>query len=206
MIWQVVKKSMVDSWDELLYVIVFNLIWLFGTLLIIPWPFVTFALFYTAKDIGEGKGIGFGKFFGYGRQTIKPAYIWGGINLVVLIGLWLNIRFYGGFEAQWAGMLQILLGAILFLWVFMQLITLGLYPRLIEPGFRLALRNAAVISARYPAMVVTLVAVIVILAVISVFFTAVAFLLPFSIIAILTNNAVEAMLKRELNHEEEMGR
>src|SRR5688572_9022397 len=104
MIFSAIRKSAIDAWDELLLLMVFNIIWVVGTVLVLPWPFVTFALFFTARDIGEGKGVKFNTFVNYGRQTLKPAYIWGGINLVILVALIGNLSFYGRFEAQWAGL------------------------------------------------------------------------------------------------------
>jgi hypothetical protein len=53
----IIKNSASDIWDEMFYLIIFNLIWVVGTLLILPWPFVTFGLFFTAYDIGEARGL-----------------------------------------------------------------------------------------------------------------------------------------------------
>jgi uncharacterized membrane protein YesL len=203
MIWHVLKKSVVDTWDELLYAIIYNFIWVVGTLLFVTWPFVTFGLFYTAKDISDGKGIKFKKFFAYGRQYWKAAYIWGGINLGVLVLLGLNLNFYAGINTQWAGLMQLFFIAVTLLWSLTQIMALGVYPRLLEPSFKLALRNSAVIAARYPLMMVLLLAVIILMAALSLVFSAVILVLPFSFVAIFANNAVGAVLKREEERQEE---
>lgn len=201
MIGQVIKKSATDVWDELLYVIVFNVVWLVGAVSIIFWPFVTFGLFSIAKDIGDGKGIKFSNFFSYARQMWKPAYIWGGINLAMFIMLWLNLNFYGGLEAQWAGIAQLLIIALAIFWAILQLIALGLYPRLVEPSFKLALRNAAVIMAHHPMMTLVLLVVIALLVVVSMIVQAIIFLLLFAVIAVFTNNIVEAIVSQELDRQ-----
>ena len=85
LIWTILKKALLDFWEDMLNLIIFNVLWLVGALLIIPYPFMTFGLFYTAYDIGQGKGIKLSTPFKYGKQTWKPAYIWGVINLVALI-------------------------------------------------------------------------------------------------------------------------
>jgi len=203
MVGQVIKKSATDVWDELLYVMIFNVVWLVGAVSIIFWPFVTFGLFCIAKDIGDGKGIKFGNFFSYARQMWKPAYIWGGINLAMFVMLWLNLNFYGDLEAQRATRVaQLLIIALAIFWAILQLIVLGLYPRLVEPSFKLALRNAMVIMARQPLMILVLVVVIALLIVASVILQALIFLLPFSVIAVFTNNIVEAIVSQEIERQE----
>jgi len=203
MAWYVLKKSALDMWDELLYAAVFNLIWVLGTLLFVTWPFVTFGLFYISKDISDGKGIKFKRFFEYGRQHWRPAYIWGGINLIVLILIWLNLNFYAGLDAQWAGLMQLFFIALAIIWGMLQLIVLAVYPRLVEPSFKLALRNATVITARYPLLVLTLLAVVILMVALTRFFSAVVLVLPFSAVAICSNNVVDVVLKREEDRQQE---
>jgi hypothetical protein len=201
MIWNIVKKSALDIWDEMLFLIIFNIIWLVGTLLVITWPFVTFGLFYTARDVGEGRGIHFSTFFSYGRSMLKPAYIWGGINLAVIIAVWFNLSFYRAIEASWASMITLFIISLSVCWVVLQLIALALYPRLVEPSFKLALRNAAVIVGRYPLPIFVLLIIVAVLLVVSVLFSALAILISFSIIAVLTNNLVETIVSQELERK-----
>lgn len=203
MVWTAIRRSAGDIWDELLYLIAFNVIWLVGTLLIIPWPFVTFGLFFVAHDIGEGKGISFKKFFEYAHQMWKPAYIWGSINLGVLIVLWINLSFYGGIETQWAAAIQIIMLSIGLIWLVLQLVVLPLYPRLEEPGFRLALRNAAIIIGRHPLAILALIILVALILVLSYLFLAVLFLATFAIIAVVSNRMVAAILGRIMQEEAE---
>ncbi len=204
MIWDVIKKSGSDIWDEILYLIIFNVIWLLGTILVIPYPFVTFGLFFTVRDIGQGKGIKFVTFFAHAYRMWKQAYIWGGINLFVLVILGINIKFYADFAnagAQWAALVQLFILGLTFLWGILQLVALPLYPRLEEPGFKMAIRNAAILAGRYPLAMITLVVVAVLILVISYIFPIVAVLLPVAVIAAVANRMVEAMVKKELKDE-----
>jgi len=205
MIWNIFKKTGTDAWDEMLYMIIFNLIWLVGTVLVLPHPFVTFALVYIVHDIGEMKGIKLSKFFGYGRAMLKPAYIWGGVNLAVLVALGLNIMFYQRFQAQWAGLLQVLFISLIMFWLILQLITLALYPRLVEPSFKLALRNAAVLVGKNPTMILVLIGFLATMIVISLVFPAVIFLITFSMTAVFTNNLVGALVKKAIDEQGDAG-
>jgi uncharacterized membrane protein YesL len=195
MVFNAIKNSAIDIWEEMLYLMIFNLIWLIGSFLIIPWPFLTFGLFAIVHDIGQGKGIKFGKFFQYGRQMWKPAYIWGGINLGVALVLWINIGFYAGIDSQWALIVRVILMALAIIWIVLQLVALPIYPRLAEPSFKLALRNAAIVVSRYPLSILILLIIVAVLLTISSIFPAIAFLGGFAFIAVVTNRIVGAIVE-----------
>ncbi len=195
---QILKKTVLDMWDELLNMILFNLIWFLGTLLIIFWPFVTFSLFYIVKDVSDGFGIKFSKFFAYGRKTWKLAYVWGLINVAAYFVLLFNIRFYARLDAQWALIVQVLFFSLIVFWTIIQLITAALYPRLEKPGFKLAIRNAAILVGRSPIQSIVLIIEIALLLLLFSFVPALMLIIGFSFIALLVNNTVDVVLKKEL--------
>jgi uncharacterized membrane protein YesL len=174
-------------------------------ILLVPWPLVTFGLFFIVYDIGESKGIGFGKFWGYARRMWKQAYLWGGINLGILIIAWVNLSFYTSMEAQWGTFLQMFIIALILFWIILQLITLSFYPRLERPGFKLALRNAGVAVGRYPVLTFFLIILVVVILAIASFIPAVMLLGAVSIIAVVTNRVVDVVIKKEKLREEERG-
>ena len=198
----ILKKAVLDFWEDMLNLIIFNVLWLVGAVLIIPYPFLTFGLFYTVYDIGQGKGIKLSTPFKYGRQTWKQAYLWGAVNLVMLVLFFVNFRFYGGFDARWGVALQLLFLSLTLFWIMLQLMALAMYPRLVEPGFKLAATNAAVLMARYPLVMFMLLALIIVLAVAAVFFTAIAFVALFAFLAILANSIVDVLLEKEMARPE----
>jgi len=206
MILTALKNSVLDLWEEMFYALVFNIIWVVGTVLIIPWPFVTFGLFFTVYDVGQGKGIKLSTFFRHARRNLKPAYIWGGINLAIFVVLGTNIRFYEGLAqsgAQWAVYVRLVMIGLTVLWLVLQLIALALYPRLDQPDFKLALRNAAILIARYPTSMFTLAILTGLIILISAIFPALSFLAAAAFIAMMTNRIVEAMVARELKRQEQ---
>lgn len=203
LIWGAIKQSVGDIWDEMLYLILFNLVWLIGTVLIIPWPFVTFGYFSLVYDIGLGKGIKIGTFFRHGRRMWKQAYIWGGINLGILIVLGINLNFYANARVQWAAIVQLVLVAIAIFWAVLQLVMLPLYPRLEGPSFKLALRNALIVVGRYPLAILTLIIIVALVVVASSIFPVLAFLAALAIIAVVANRMVGAIIDRETKREGE---
>jgi uncharacterized membrane protein YesL len=222
MVWQIIRSSAADIWDEMLYLMIFNIIWvapivlivqgailsflpcmLLGAILLFPWPLVTFGLFFIIYDIGESKGIGFGKFWDYGRRMWKQAYLWGGINLAVLIIAWANLNFYTRIEAQWAALLQVFIIALSLFWIILQLLILSFYPRLEQPGFKLALRNAGVVIGRHPFLIFFLIISVVLILAMASFFPLVMLLGAVSIIAVVTNRVVDVVVKKEKQREQE---
>lgn len=196
--WAIVKKTAADMWEEMFYLLVFNLIWLVGALLILPLPFVTFGLIYVVHDIGDGRGIKFGSLFAYGKKMWKPAYIWGLIFLSVLAGLIFNLYLYTGIEASWASFLRLFILSMTIFWLLLQLVTLTLYPRLVEPSFKLAIRNASVVTARHPLAILTLMIAIGLIFGVTIVFPALLLLISFSTIALLTNNVIDVLVTQEL--------
>jgi uncharacterized membrane protein YesL len=205
MIWQIIKNSAVDIWDEMLYLMIFNIIWLIGLVLVIPWPLVTFGLFFTVYDIGESKGISLGKFWNYARRNWKQAYLWGGINLAVLVIAWSNLIFYARQEAQWAAFLEILIIGVCLLWIIWQLVALSFFPRLEQPGLKLALRNAGISIGRYPLLTLLLIIFVILILALASFFPVVMLLGAISMIAVVTNRIVEVVVKKEKQRLEERG-
>jgi uncharacterized membrane protein YesL len=202
LIWQILKKSAIDLWDEMLYLLLFNIIWVVGTVLIFPFPFVTFALFYIVQDVTDGKGINLGKFFSYGRKNWKLAYIWGGLNLVIVCLLLFNVIFYNRFAAQWAMLLQLFFLSVTFFWIILQLLALALYPSLATPGFKLASRNAAVLMGHHPVAVLFLILVIVVVLLLSVLIPILAMFIAISHIAVVVMVTTQKLLKIELDNSE----
>jgi hypothetical protein len=201
MIGEALRKAGADVWEELLLLIVFNLIWWVGTLLIIPWPFVTFGLFFVGYDISQGKAIKLTSFFAHARRMWKVAYIWGGVNVFVLAVIASNIYFYAGFAAGWVTTLQVFMIALLTFWLILQLIALPLYPRLEEPSLKLALRNALVIAGHQPLLIFVLVAVLGILGFIAYIFLASLFLFSLAVLAVIATRLVGEAVELELARE-----
>ncbi|RME79646.1 MAG: hypothetical protein D6784_00425 [Chloroflexi bacterium] len=199
LVWTAIRQAGRDFWEEMLFLLVFNAVWLLGGLFILPLPFLTFALFFTAYDIGQGKGIHFSTFFRYAGQTWKPALVWGAANLGALFVLWTNLNFYGQIQSQWAAMVQIAFIGLTAAWLVTQLFALPLYPRLEKPGLRLALRNAVIMMARYPLAALTALLFGGLVVGISLFFApAFAFLGGTAYIVLLCNQLAGLIVAREL--------
>ncbi len=128
-----------------------------NSLLFLPLVFFLFALSAVLYDGRQDMVISFRTTFRHLRKRWKQALIFGVFNLFFALLVGWNLTFYGQFEAAWAGVFQWLFISISLVWVTLQLVMLPLYPRLEEPNFRTALRNAVAITGRYPVPVLVLV-------------------------------------------------
>lgn len=198
LLWHIIKKSVTDLWDEMLLLVLFNVIWVIGAALLIPLPLVTFGLVFIAHDVAAGRGIKFGRFWGYARRYWKAAYIWGLFNGAVLGVFAFNIAFYGGLAASWATLAQAVFLALTMLWLVWQLVVVTLYPRLVEPRFKLAGQNAAILIGKNPVIVLLVTLVVAVLLVVTAFAPALGLGVTVSLIVLLVTNTVDMLLKKEL--------
>jgi uncharacterized membrane protein YesL len=198
LIWKSIKLAGTDLWDELLYLILLNFICLVGTLLIIPWPFVTFGLFFVMYDVSQGKGVKFDTFFKQPAKLWKQAYLWGLTNIGIAAIVWVNLNFYAAYSAQWARMVQIFFVGVGLTWFVLQLAVLPMYPRLKQPGLKLVFRNAFVLLARYPGLIIALLLLTIFVGAISIYVPLLIIFCAVSGVAVVANQLVGNAVANEL--------
>ncbi|MEM7031118.1 MAG: hypothetical protein AAF629_16250 [Chloroflexota bacterium] len=230
LIWPIIKDTGIYFWEELFYLVIYNLITFFAIapsvifwfssassdpplspLVAVPTslllasisPYLLFALFWTVYDISEGKAIKFLSFFTIGWGQLKQAYIWWGINFLVLSIIAANITFYGSLDASWRVYPSMLFFGILIAWILTQTLALTLYPRLMEPGFRLASRNALVIIAKHPIPILFTVFLCVVVVVLGVIVRPVGWFASIAFVATMLNMTTRKILKDLLQDEDE---
>lgn len=192
---RVVKLAFVDFFDELFLLILFNLLWCVSAVLVLPLPLATAGLAWVAAEIGEGKAIKWRAFFEGARRYWKPAYRWGGVNLVVWGLVFININFYTNLAATWSVLVSLLVLSTATLWAGVQLYVFPLLIRQEIPSLRLAYRNGVVLMAKRPMLTIVLFVVVVALLVVSILFTIPLFVLYFALVALLANRAVVESIK-----------
>jgi len=166
-------KTVKFLWEESIYLVVYNvltliavlggpalllsgipIVMLIGGIFLFAAPPALFGIFWLTYQISLENAVGFGTYFEGAKQHLKATYIWGGINLVVVITLASNVLFYQGIEAQWSFWVGTLFMGLLISWVVVQLLMLALYPHMVEPNFKLTIRNALSLIAVNPFAVV----------------------------------------------------
>lgn len=221
-LWRIISRSLRDLWDESFLLIIFNVLWvlgagmgtlllayglvipslvliLIGFLLLLPSPMATFGLFHAAYEIGQGKAIGVRTFLSGAWRMRSKAYRWGAMNLVVILVLIANIRFYANPAAPLG---DTTIGAILssfFLsltvfWLLWQLFALTLFPREDSLGIIGILRRAGGMILRQPVPTFFTAMLALVLGLVSFFVQILPLLITFSLITVLANRTTAEIL------------
>jgi hypothetical protein len=161
---RILRLAFRDTWQELWTILIVQLIFLFGNLLIIPGPPATLALFFYGNRIAHGETATERDFLQAVRDYWRPAWHWGLINLVV-IGLLIGDYYLTGQLGGRSNIVYFLQGlylALLAAWLLTQLFTLPFLFEQEEPIVPQALRNAAVFIGRNLVFVLVLALLLVI--------------------------------------------
>lgn len=155
---KILGKAFSDVWQELWTILIVQLLFLLGHLLIIFGPPVTVAMFYYGNRIVHDEVATERDFLHAVRQYWKPAWRWGGLNLLV-IGLLLGDYYITGIwvtEPALASFLQGLYVALLILWSLLQMFALPFLFEQEQPSVFQALRNSTIFVRRNFILVVVL--------------------------------------------------
>lgn len=158
MAFKILEMSFRDVWQELWTILIVHLLFLLGHILIIFGPPVTVALFFYGNRIAHDEIATERDFLNAIRQYWKPAWRWGGLNLLV-IGLLLGNYYLIGtwvLPPNLTALLQGLYAALLVFWLLFQIFALPFLFEQAQPSVLQALRNATVFVRRNPILVFVL--------------------------------------------------
>ena len=158
MAFKILGMSFRDVWQELWTILIVQLLFLLGHLLIVLGPPVTVALFFYGNRIAHDEIATERDFLNAIRQYWKPAWRWGGLNLLViallvgdyyLTGRWLD-------NPALSSLLQGLYVALLGFWLLLQMFALPFLFEQEHPSVVQALRNSTVYLRRNLVLVLVL--------------------------------------------------
>lgn len=161
--WRVIKST----YEELFLCVGMSLLWWAGILLVVTGAPATMGIEHVANRLANYKRADIGFFWDNARLHVGKGYLMFLFSLLVPPALAFNVWFY----ANSGGMLRYV--GLVWLWVFLLwlLIAQYLFPlfwQQDEPNIRLALRNAALLTARYPLYSILLLLFQIVLSVVSV--------------------------------------
>jgi hypothetical protein len=213
-----VRGTLRDLWEESFHLILFNVLWLIGSLpglalialgassreliilglgliLAVPFPYVTFGIFHAVGEVVQGNAVGTKTFFSGGRQFLSVAYTWGGINLVILALLYANSRFYGDPSSPLGGSLLAQLGSSLLttvaiIWIFWQLFALAVLHHFPGKSLRGAYKESGRIVLQDPIPVFAIALLALLIWTLGVLIPPLGFLISFAAIAVLVTRLV----------------
>jgi hypothetical protein len=160
-VFEVLRASFRDMWDDVWSVAVCNLLWFLSQMLVLPGPPATLALFHYGNQVARGEVAGTGDFLRGMRRFWGIGWRWGIVNYLV-IGLLIGDYLLTGRLSQSAAA-QFAQGfylAVLGIWILLQLYTLPFLFEMDEPNVLAALRNGALMLGRNPGFSLALAALL----------------------------------------------
>jgi hypothetical protein len=155
---KILGVSFREVWQELWTILIIQVLFLLGTILIVTAPPVTLALFFYGNQIAHGERTTERDFLQAIRRYWKPAWRWGLINLLTIGVLTGDYYLIGKMvtNSNQANLIQGFYITVLASWLLLQLFTLPFLFEQEQPSVLLALRNAAVFIGRNLILVLVL--------------------------------------------------
>jgi uncharacterized membrane protein YesL len=150
MINKALRDKLTDAYVGTIPLITVNILWLFCSLPVVTIIPATAALFYATNRLAHGKSADIGTFFQGFRLYFRRSWLWGGLNVLVVVVLVSNFIYYGRIPGDVASIAGAIVVVASVLWLSLQVYT---FPLLIEqekPHLRLALRNSLILFIRRP--------------------------------------------------------
>lgn len=165
---RVLGRALRMTWDELFSLVIVAALWTlvalgpplvaggFGGLLaalvvmLVSLPPATAGAYYVTNRLAHDRVGGGGHFIEGMRRYAVPSWILAAMDVVVVLIVVLNLRFYGGMDAAWVPFAVAVWLAALFVWVIVQLFVFPTLFEQQEPKILLALRNSLLISFGSP--------------------------------------------------------
>ncbi|HBY93294.1 MAG TPA: hypothetical protein DEP84_04885 [Chloroflexi bacterium] len=137
-----------------------------GFVLLIPVvtaPLAFAGHYALANDIAEEKSVSWRTWWDGARRYWRPAAIWLGLYVLMILILLANLRFYARLNVSWAPLLQGIWVTLFILWVAVNLYVMPLYLLQTDQRLRLSYRNAALLAVSDPLTTFVLLVLLVLL-------------------------------------------
>jgi hypothetical protein len=192
MAFNILGRAFRDVWQELWTILIVQLLFLLGQLLIVLGPPVTVAMFYYGNRIAHAELATERDFLRAVRQYWKPAWRWGGLNLLVIGVLAGDYFLTGRWSAnpELTSFLQGLYAILLTFWLVLQMFALPFLFEQEQPSILQALRNATIFVRQNFIVVFTLSLLLVISLALGMLVFMLTFVFGTALVAFTGNHAV----------------
>jgi hypothetical protein len=148
----IVRSALENLWDDAFMVIFCSLVWLFLTMLIIPGPPATVALFDISERIAKrDRLLEFRDYLRAVWRNFGAGWRWAAINIPVLLIVAVDIRVVPQMvSTSLAVPIQMAFYFALALWLIVNWYALAFLFQQEKPSVRQALRNGGVLLLRHP--------------------------------------------------------
>lgn len=169
-VFSVIGRSAVDWWDAWLDCVLITMVWLVAQISIVLGPPATFGVYYVINNLLSGESQGPRGVITGMRLYFGKAWIWGGINLLSLAIVYVNVVFYQQWENPAALFLRPVVILIAVMWYVTQFYALPFFMELKDPNVFQAIRNGFFLMMASPLYSIVLMVVVILLLGVSIFF------------------------------------
>jgi len=147
---RVLGRSVVDWWDGWLDIVMITFVWLIAQFTIVLGPPATFGVYYVVYDMVNGQATGVRGMIEGARKFFGKAWLWGILNIVAAVVLYVNFVFYSNLESTWSLSLLIVVGMLALLWIVTQFYALAFVMEQQDQRLRIALKNGLLTGMASP--------------------------------------------------------
>ncbi|MBL7064920.1 MAG: DUF624 domain-containing protein [Anaerolineae bacterium] len=200
-VFRIFWEALKDFWDALFLLALMNVVTALLAILVVTFPPALAGLWSTANRVVQGKAVGWSDYLEGFRRYFWKAWGLALLNVLVVIIVITNVRFYtsGNAPFEISSTLSLWIrafwAAAAFLWLILQMYPLALLLEQEDQRLRVVLRNAAVLFVANPGFSLVLALLLLVVAVISVLFPVLWFFVTPALFAVVCNKAVHHLLE-----------
>ncbi len=143
--WRVIKSA----YEELFLCVGMSLLWWAGLFLVVTGAPATMGIEHVANRLANYKRADSGFFWESARLHLRQGFFLFWLSVIVPPALAFNVWFYANSEG-WLRFISLVWLWVLLLWLLISQYLFPLFWQQDEPNIRLAFRNAALLTAKYP--------------------------------------------------------
>ena len=143
--WRVIKSA----YEELFLCVGMSLLWWAGLFLVVTGAPATMGIEHVANRLANYKRADSGFFWDSARLHLRQGFFLFWLSVIVPPALAFNVWFYAN-SGGWLRFISLVWLWVLLLWLLISQYLFPLFWQQDEPNIRLAFRNAALLTAKYP--------------------------------------------------------
>ena len=200
-VFRVFWEALKNYWDELFILMLMNIVTVLLMVPVVTFPPALAGLWNAANLVANGKSIHWSDYFEGFRRYLWKAWGFALLNVVVLVVLFANFRFYApgtapfSIDPNLSIWIRALFAGVALLWLVVQMYPMALLLEQVDQRLWVALRNAVVLLVASPGFTIVLVLLLLIVAVISTAFPVLWVLTSLALLAVVCNQAVLHLLE-----------
>ena len=182
-------------YEDLLLWVWLSVLWWIGVFLVLPAGPVTAGIHNAANRVANYRRVESAFFWEGARSTIGKSWLLLGINLLLIAGVVVNIRFYGASTASWANIVS-----IVWFWILNhhsdgRSVLFPLLWQQDDMSLKMVLRNSFILALRHPFYTFLMTVFQIVLIVVSVFTVLPIFLLTPAAVVLAMNFSLVGLLQ-----------